>query len=206
MQQNEVMMALEMPVLSPEKASQYRSLVMRCAYLSQDRADICETVEKLARFMANPNRTLMGKAEEARKVSQRMCSSGARVRPTKDVRCNGLLHRRRLCGMSLLSQIDKRPNVHGWSTLHPGEFDIAEYHSPFFRRIRVLLGSQSVSCSTRTASALQRMEHQSGMRGEDRFYSCQTNMQQTWLERQDPPCANKVPLGSTESQQQGDQT
>ena len=52
--QEEAFRAMELPPLKAEQASQYRSLVMRCAYLSQDRVDLCESVKSLARFMSSP--------------------------------------------------------------------------------------------------------------------------------------------------------
>ena len=52
--QDEAFRAMELPPLPAEQASQYRSLVMRCAYLSQDRVDLCESVKSLARFMSAP--------------------------------------------------------------------------------------------------------------------------------------------------------
>ena len=52
--QEDVLDAEDLPVLSPEEASKYRSLVMRAAYLSLDRADIAEMVKGLARHMKAP--------------------------------------------------------------------------------------------------------------------------------------------------------
>ena len=45
----------EFPALDAERASLYRSLTMRAAYLSLDRADIAETTKNLARSMATPD-------------------------------------------------------------------------------------------------------------------------------------------------------
>lgn len=50
----EALAAGGLPVLPAERASRYRSLVMRCAYLSRGRMDICESVKSLARFMSGP--------------------------------------------------------------------------------------------------------------------------------------------------------
>ena len=50
-----------LPPLPADRASLYRSVVMRCAYLSQDRVDICESVKSLARFMASPTEHSWGK-------------------------------------------------------------------------------------------------------------------------------------------------
>lgn len=44
----------EFPTLDPERSKLYRSLVMRAAYLSLDRADLCEAVKTLARSMSSP--------------------------------------------------------------------------------------------------------------------------------------------------------
>ena len=41
--------------LGPEMSSKLRSLVMRSAYLAQDRADIGEAVKRLSRRMQEPN-------------------------------------------------------------------------------------------------------------------------------------------------------
>ena len=46
---------LSMPALGPDETRQYRSLVMRAAYLSQDRPDISEAVKALSRKMKEPN-------------------------------------------------------------------------------------------------------------------------------------------------------
>ena len=45
----------EHPLLDGERASKYRSLTMRAAYLSLDRADIAESVKTLARKMSAPD-------------------------------------------------------------------------------------------------------------------------------------------------------
>ena len=45
----------EHPLLDSERASRYRSLTMRAAYLSLDRADISEAVKTLARKMSAPD-------------------------------------------------------------------------------------------------------------------------------------------------------
>ena len=50
----EALAVAEMGTLPAEQSKSYRSLVMRAAYLSLDRADIAETVKSLARDMANP--------------------------------------------------------------------------------------------------------------------------------------------------------
>ena len=44
----------ESPLLDDEQAKTYRSVVMRAAYLSLDRCDICEAVKTLARYMSSP--------------------------------------------------------------------------------------------------------------------------------------------------------
>ena len=51
---SEVMMAEEELTLEPAEASRYRSITMRAAYLSLDRADIAEAVKSLARHMQGP--------------------------------------------------------------------------------------------------------------------------------------------------------
>ncbi len=50
----DVMAAEELLVLEQAQVSRYRSLTMRAAYLSLDRADIAETVKSLARHMQGP--------------------------------------------------------------------------------------------------------------------------------------------------------
>lgn len=57
----DVIAAEEQPSLEPEKASQYRSLTMRAAYLSMDRADLAEATKSLARHMQNPTEYAWGK-------------------------------------------------------------------------------------------------------------------------------------------------
>lgn len=50
----EAIEATGLPPLPPDRASLFRSIVMRRAYLSQDRVDLCESVKSLARFMSAP--------------------------------------------------------------------------------------------------------------------------------------------------------
>ena len=50
----EVLAAENLPLLSKDQCSEYRSLTMRAAYLSSDRPDISEAVKTLARFMSKP--------------------------------------------------------------------------------------------------------------------------------------------------------
>ena len=50
-----------LPPLPSDRSGLYRSVVMRWAYLSQDRVDICESVKTLARFMASPTEHSWGK-------------------------------------------------------------------------------------------------------------------------------------------------
>ena len=57
----EALAASWLPALPSDRSSLYRLVVMRCAYLSQDRVDICESVETLARFMASPTEHSWGK-------------------------------------------------------------------------------------------------------------------------------------------------
>eukprot|EP00435_Cladocopium_sp_Y103_P058260 s42_g20.t1 len=52
---SDVLAAEEMSMLEPEQASKYRSLTMRAAYLSMDRADLGESVKTLARYMQKPH-------------------------------------------------------------------------------------------------------------------------------------------------------
>ena len=51
---DEVMAAESLPPLGKEESTLYRSLTMRAAYLSSDRADISEAVKSLARHMQAP--------------------------------------------------------------------------------------------------------------------------------------------------------
>ena len=46
---------MSLPVVTPDRVSFYRSLVMRIAFLSQDRPDLSEATKCLARRMAGPN-------------------------------------------------------------------------------------------------------------------------------------------------------
>ncbi|CAE7031422.1 unnamed protein product [Symbiodinium sp. CCMP2592] len=51
---------LEMPTVAPDRISKYRSLVMRAAFLAQDRPDLSETVKCLARKMQGPTEADFG--------------------------------------------------------------------------------------------------------------------------------------------------
>ena len=57
----DVIAAEEQPDLEPEQVSQYRSLTMRAAYLSMDRADLAEATKSLARHMQHPTEYAWGK-------------------------------------------------------------------------------------------------------------------------------------------------
>ena len=57
----EVLKAMEMLILPPEQASTYRSIMMRGAYLSQDRLDLCEATKTLARYMSAPTEDSWGR-------------------------------------------------------------------------------------------------------------------------------------------------
>ena len=51
---SDVLANMELPVVSRERVTLYRSLVMRSAYLSQDRGDLTDSVKCLARKMTGP--------------------------------------------------------------------------------------------------------------------------------------------------------
>eukprot|EP00438_Fugacium_kawagutii_P000480 Skav216940 [mRNA] locus=scaffold3396:50058:57739:+ [translate_table: standard] len=59
--QDEVAASEAMPQLSAEETTKFRSLTMRAAYLSTDRADISEAVKSLARHMQKPTEYSWGK-------------------------------------------------------------------------------------------------------------------------------------------------
>ena len=59
--QGDVIASEELPALDATEASRYRSLTMRAAYLSGDRADLSEAVKTLARHMQSPTAYSWGK-------------------------------------------------------------------------------------------------------------------------------------------------
>ena len=53
----QIAMRKESPMLSPQDCTTYRGNVMRAAFLAQDRADIGDAVRSLAQGMANPKQS-----------------------------------------------------------------------------------------------------------------------------------------------------
>ena len=58
----------ESELLSQDQHHRYRSLVARCLFLSQDRADITFIVNELCKKMSNPNQQSLARLKEACQV------------------------------------------------------------------------------------------------------------------------------------------
>ena len=82
----EVLKRLELQLVQPAQISKYRSLVMRAAFLAQDRPDLSETVKCLAR-KAESNRSGLRRPQETGQMPQRYSATRTAVRTTEVQRC-----------------------------------------------------------------------------------------------------------------------
>ena len=70
--------------LEGEQATLFRSGTKRCAYLAQDRADISEAIECLARGMSKPGTGHMMQLKRVARSSRRSAKEGTIVHPHKN--------------------------------------------------------------------------------------------------------------------------
>ena len=136
---------LILPPLKAEQASKYRSLVMRCAYLSQDRVDLCESVKSLARFMSSPTEHSWTRLKRLGRYLKGHLRVVQEFRPQE---WDGSI----VCytdSVYVRPQIHKRNHLHDWIALHQRILYGAKHNCTVLRRIGVLLYRENSSNCTR---------------------------------------------------------